>query len=94
VGAIRVDDLDGERAAFRLVAVAPDAQGRGHGRVLMREAEDFARHLGCRLAVVYATPEAAGFYAALGYAEDPFDEDYFGGVVMMAKPLHYAGHAP
>ena len=27
-------------------------------------------------------------------AEDPFDEDYFGGVVMMAKPLHYAGHAP
>jgi GNAT superfamily N-acetyltransferase len=91
VGALRIDNLDGERAAFRLVAIDPAAQGRGHGRALLRHAEAFARGILCRLAVVYATQEAAGFYAALGYAEDPFDEHYFGGVVQMTRPLHYAG---
>ena len=59
--------------------------------MLLREAEGFARDIGCRRAVVYATPEAAGFYAAAGYAEDEFDDNYFGGIVQMAKPLHYVG---
>ncbi len=91
VGTIQVDNLNGEDAAFRLVAVDPAEQGQGHGRAVLREAEAFARAIGCRKAVVYATPEAAGFYAAAGYAEDPFDDNYFGGIVQMTKPLHYAG---
>ena len=91
IGAIRVDSLNDGDAAFRLVAIDPVHQGAGHGRVLLREAEGFARDIGCRRVVVYATPEAAGFYAAAGYIEDEFDENYFGGIVQMAKPLHYAG---
>ncbi|MGE0223621.1 MAG: GNAT family N-acetyltransferase [Acetobacteraceae bacterium] len=91
IGTIRIDSLDGEAAAFRLVAIDPDNQGRGHGRALLRQAEMFAREIGCRKAVVYSTPEAAGFYESAGYAEDPFDDEYFGGIVQMAKPLHYAG---
>ncbi len=91
VGTIRIDALDGGAAAFRLVAVDPREQGRGHGRILLREAEAFARDIGCRKAVVYATPEAAGFYDSAGYAEDPFDDQYFGGIVQMTKPLHYVG---
>lgn len=91
VGTIRIDSLDGHAAAFRLVAVDPHAQGQGHGRALLKEAEAFAREIGCRKAVVYATPEAAGYYASAGYAEDPFDDQYFGGIVQMAKALHYAG---
>ena len=91
VGTIRVDSLNDADAALRLVAIDPAWQGGGHGRVLLREAEAFAREIGCRRAVVYATPEAAGFYAAAGYIEDEFDDNYFGGVVQMAKPLHYAG---
>jgi GNAT superfamily N-acetyltransferase len=91
VGAIRIDSLDGGGAAFRLVAVHPECQGKGHGRALLREAEAFARDIGCRKAVVYSTVEAAGFYASAGYAEDVWDEEYFGGVVMMTKALHYAG---
>jgi len=91
VGTIQIDNLNGEDAAFRLVAIDPAEQGRGHGRAVLREAEAFARAIGCRKAVVYATPEAAGFYAAAGYAEDPFDDNYFGGIVQMTKPLHYAG---
>jgi GNAT superfamily N-acetyltransferase len=94
VGAIRIDSLDNGGAAFRLVAIDPACQGQGHGRVLLREAEDFARDIGCRQAVIYSTVEAAGFYATAGYAEDTWDEPYFGGVVMMTKPLHYAGFVP
>ncbi len=91
VGTIRVDSLANGDAAFRLVAVDPTWQREGHGRALLREAEAFARAIGCRRVVVYATPEAAGFYAAAGYSEDEFDENYFGGIVQMVKPLHYAG---
>ena len=91
IGTIRVDSLNNGDAALRLVAIDPAHQGEGHGRILLREAEGFARDIGCRRAVVYATPEAAGFYAAAGYNEDEFDDNYFGGIVQMAKPLHYAG---
>ena len=91
VGTIRIDSLDGGAAALRLVGIDPDSQGSGHGRALLREAEAFARAIGCGKAVVYSTPEAASFYESAGYAEDPFDDQYFGGIVQMAKPLHYAG---
>jgi GNAT superfamily N-acetyltransferase len=91
VGAIRIDSLDGGGAAFRLVAIHPDCQGQGHGRILLREAEAFAREIGCRKAVIYSTLEAAGFYATAGYAEDEWDDQYFSGVVLMTKPLQYAG---
>ena len=91
VGTIRIDSMSNGDAALRLVAIDPARQGEGHGRILLREAEGFARDIGCRRAVVYATPEAAGFYAAAGYTEDEFDDNYFGGIVQMAKPLHYAG---
>jgi GNAT superfamily N-acetyltransferase len=93
VGTIRVDSMSNGDAALRLVAIDPARQGEGHGRILLREAEGFAREIGCRRAVVYATPEAAGFYAAAGYAEDEFDDNYFGGIVQMVKPLHYVGFA-
>jgi GNAT superfamily N-acetyltransferase len=91
IGTIRVDSLSNGDAALRLVAIDPARQGEGHGRVLLREAEAFAREIGCRRAVVYATPDSAGFYGAAGYAEDEFDDNYFGGIVQMAKPLHYVG---
>jgi GNAT superfamily N-acetyltransferase len=91
VGTIRVDSLDGGDAALRLVAINPALQGKGHGRALLRHAEAFARDIGCRRAVVYSTLEAVGFYASAGYAEDPWDDLSFGGIVQMTKPLHYAG---
>lgn len=87
IGTIRIDRLEGDRAAFRLVAIDPPAQGRGHGRRLLGCAERFAREIGCRTAVVYATPEAAGFYAQSGYVEDVWDESCVGGIVQMMKPL-------
>jgi len=87
VGCIQIDDLRNGSAALRLVAIDPAQQGGGHGRVMLREAEDFVRQVGCRQAVVYATPEAAGFYADCGYDEEDWDEMCMGGIVQMLKRL-------
>jgi GNAT superfamily N-acetyltransferase len=87
VGAIQIDDLRNQSAALRLVAIDPAHQGSGHGRVMLRQAEAFARSLGCCRAVVYATPEAAGFYADCGYDEEDWDETCMGGIVQMLKRL-------
>ena len=87
IGAIQVDDLQNAAAALRLVAIDPAWQARGHGRALLECAERFVRDLGCRKAVVYATPEAAGFYAHAGYDEEDWDEVCMGGIVQMLKKL-------
>ncbi|WP_428486997.1 GNAT family N-acetyltransferase [Rhodopila sp.] len=87
IGAIQIDDLRNAAAALRLVAIDPAWQGGGHGRVMLQRAEDFAREIGCQKAVVYATPEAAGFYAQAGYDEEDWDEVCMGGIVQMLKTL-------
>jgi len=87
VGAIQIDDLQNRSAALRLVAIDPAHQGSGHGRAMLRQAEEFARRIGCCQAVVYATPEAAGFYAESGYDEEDWDDVCMGGIVQMLKRL-------
>ena len=87
IGAIQIDELRNDAAALRLVAIDPHWQGGGHGRVMLQRAERFVRGLGCKKAVVYATPEAAGFYAQVGYDEEDWDEIYVGGIVQMLKTL-------
>lgn len=87
IGAIQIDNLSNQAAALRLVAIDTPWQACGHGRALLRHAEDFAKDLGCRKAVVYATPEAAGFYACAGYAEEDWDDTYLSGIVQMLKEL-------
>ena len=87
IGAIQVDDLHNDAAALRLVAIDPAFQGGGHGRAMLEKAEQFVRELGCSKAVVYATPEAAGFYQTVGYDEEDWDEVCMGGIVQMLKKL-------
>jgi GNAT superfamily N-acetyltransferase len=87
IGAIQVDDLHNAAAALRLVAIDPAWQGGGHGREMLQRAEKFVRDLGCSMAVVYATPEAAGFYQTAGYDEEDWDEVCMGGIVQMQKKL-------
>lgn len=62
--------FDGHRGWVYYVAVAPDCQRRGIGRVLMRAAEDWLQKGGCpkiQLMVRGDNAQARGFYAALGY---------------------------
>lgn len=87
IGAIQVDDLRNAAAALRFVAIDPPFQGGGHGRAMLERAEQFVRDLGCSTAVVYATPEAAGFYQTVGYDEEDWDAVCMAGIVQMLKRL-------
>jgi|SRR5579863_2519953 GNAT superfamily N-acetyltransferase len=72
------------------VAVSPEAQGRGYGRLLMGHAEEVARALGLitlRLLTNKAFEANVQLYLKLGYRidrEEPFREGY---TVYMSKEL-------
>src|SRR6478609_8811657 len=55
IGTVRVD-IDGASAILRQVAVRADVQRRGHGRVLLSLAQEFALTNGCAEVSTYAAP--------------------------------------
>jgi GNAT superfamily N-acetyltransferase len=74
LGTLRVDFLDDETAALRLVAVEPRLQGRGIGRKMIAAAERFVSAAGCGRVVTNAAIDAVGFYSRLRYEEVPWDD--------------------
>jgi GNAT superfamily N-acetyltransferase len=88
----------GEHSYLGLLSVEPARQGRGLGRKLMAEAEDFARGAGCRVMDLRVISPRAGqllpFYLRLGYRETgtrPIPTELVSKVpthyVLMSKPL-------
>ena len=67
IGVVRID-VAGHQAYFRRVAVHPNAQRRGHGRVLLMLAERFAGENGCLQVRSYVAPDAVDFYSKCGFA--------------------------
>jgi len=66
IGVIRVD-VTGQVAWLRRVAIHEDLQRRGHGRILLRLAESFAREKGCNEVRSNVAADAVGFYERCGY---------------------------
>ena len=69
IGVVRVE-VNGSVAWLRRVAIREDSQRLGHGRVLLRLAETFAKSQGCDEVRSNAAVEAVGFYERCGYARD------------------------
>lgn len=69
IGVVRVE-VNETVAWLRRVAIREDLQRRGHGRVLLRLAEAFAKAEGCDQVVSNAAVEAVSFYERCGYAPD------------------------
>lgn len=66
--------FDGHRGWVYYLAVAPDAQGRGHGRHMMQACEDWLRDRGSpkiQFMVRDDNGAALGFYERLGYERQP-----------------------
>jgi predicted N-acetyltransferase YhbS len=62
----------GDRVYLGMLSVEQDAQGRGIGSRMMREAEEFARragHLAIDLRIVHLREELPPYYRKLGYLE-------------------------
>jgi len=62
----------GDRVYLGMLSVEQDVQGRGLGRRMMREAEDFSRragHVAIDLRIVHLREELPPYYRKLGYVE-------------------------
>lgn len=86
VAGVIVVSTESDHVSIDNVAVSPDAQGRGYGRLLMSVAERRARELGLpqvRLYTNAAMTENLAMYPRLGYVEtdrrcdDGFDRVFF-----------------
>lgn len=79
----------GESGLLGMLAVEPDKQGLGFGRLLVQEAEQFLRQHGClraELRVVNLRAELLPFYRKLGYREirvEPFPAE-----IPVTRPCH------
>lgn len=89
VAAMRIDIVPtASFAIMRTVAVTTNHQRRGYGRILLSLAEKYALQHGSTAAVVFAAPEAVGFYSKCGYAPHTWDlEGAFGSGSQMRKVL-------
>ncbi|WP_258606630.1 GNAT family N-acetyltransferase [Mesorhizobium sp. AR10] len=67
VGTARLDVAGPRLGIVRLVAIEPNLQRRGLGRILMQEVENYARGFGLERLEVNAAKEAEGFYQSLGW---------------------------
>jgi ribosomal protein S18 acetylase RimI-like enzyme len=64
---------DGHRGWINYLAVDPSAQGAGHGRTIMRAAEERLLELGCpkvNLQIRTSNVDAVAFYESIGYSSD------------------------
>jgi GNAT superfamily N-acetyltransferase len=69
IGTVRIDLIGATQAGLRLIAIRRDLQRQGHGRVLLRLAEQAARAFGRIEIVINAHPTSLTFYLANGYRE-------------------------
>jgi GNAT superfamily N-acetyltransferase len=90
-------ELRGDRGYFGMLAVDPEEQGKGFGRLLVTAAEAHCRGAGCRfldISVVNLRTELPAFYRQFGfapYATAPFHDPKTltrpAHLVLMTKPL-------
>jgi len=67
LGTVRIDLIGKSAAGFRLIGIRLDVQRQGHGRALLKLAEEAARALGKTEIVINAHPSSLDFYLANGY---------------------------
>jgi len=70
-------ELRGPIGYFGLLSVEPDYQGRGLGRILIEQAEEFCREAGCsrmQIRVLNHRTELPPFYEKLGYSVARLEE--------------------
>lgn len=73
-GVSRLDFREGH-AILRTVAITISRQRQGLGRVMIERVEAYARAHGAPVLLVHSAPDATVFYAKLGFALAPPDEE-------------------
>lgn len=71
IATARINLAQQEYAKIERVAVIPDFQHKGYGRLLIEAAEKWISELGFRRIVITSQRTAVGFYESLGYTARP-----------------------
>ena len=71
VATCRLYPVDAQRMMLGRVVVLPEYRGQGLGSAAVHAAEDWARELGFREAVLESRENKVGFYEKLGYEAEP-----------------------
>lgn len=67
IGVVRLDFLQGNEAAVRLVTILPEHQNKGIRSKMLAAVEAFTRERNIKKLCTNAGAEAQGFYQKLGY---------------------------
>lgn len=91
IGTTRLDNHGQGRGIVRLVAISLSDQRQGHGRVLSKLVEDYARSLFLEVLLVNAAADAVEFYNKTSWRTQVWDDaEYMSGesdCVQMVKSL-------
>ncbi len=85
--------VEGEAMLIVNVAVAPDRQGRGFGRLLLQHAEQLATSQGCKRTRLYTNKlftDNVSLYEKLGYRFDREEPLNSGVAIHMSKAISNA----
>ncbi|GGA85392.1 hypothetical protein GCM10011491_11220 [Brucella endophytica] len=90
IGVVRLD-FRKDVTTVRLVAIAEEEQGKGHGRMLDALVTAEAKRRGVRILQVNAAPDAVGYYEKTGWRRAGWDPSELRGIaancVQMTKHL-------
>ena len=67
IGCVFMQPVNNNEIQLRAMAVYPDWQGKGIGRMLVIDAERFAQKTGYKKIILHARKVALGFYLSMGY---------------------------
>jgi predicted acetyltransferase/GNAT superfamily N-acetyltransferase len=93
VATVRLDFIDSDEVAVRLVAVLPEYQGQKIGSRMLSAVEDFAKQKGITRIVTNAAVDAKAFYEAIGFISENWVDTGEGisrPTIPMVKRLNYS----
>lgn len=67
IACLMLHHIDGQQVQLRQMAVSPEYQGKGAGRVLVQGAEQLAMEKGYSKMILHARKTAVGFYKSMSY---------------------------
>lgn len=80
IGITTLDIVDKGIAVTRSVAINKDFQGQGHGKILGKMVQDFAKTKGIEKLCVNADSEKTSYYESLGFHIEDWDLSEFSNV--------------
>ena len=80
IGITTLDQFPDKTAATRGVAITDSKQQMGHGAVLGKLTQEFAKSLGCKTLCVNAGTHTTGFYGSLGFTPEIWDIKEYEGI--------------